>query len=114
MSVEFVDADEDLAEVFAIRRKVFVDEQGVSQAEEFDGEDSKALHLAARAGSRIVGVARVRFPTPGKAKLERMAVLEPYRRWGVGTSIVSFVMEDLKRRGAGKVVLRAQRQALDR
>jgi len=113
LSVGIVETDKELAEVFAVRRKVFIEEQEVSLEEEFDGEDSEALHIAARAASRVVGVARVRFLTPAEAKLERMAVLEPYRRWGVGTRIVSFVMEDLKRRGVAKVVLHAQCQALE-
>jgi len=38
-------------------------------------------------------------------------VLKPYRRRGVGTSIVSFVMGYLRRRGVEKVVRHAQCQA---
>jgi predicted GNAT family N-acyltransferase len=113
LSIGIVETDTELAEVFAVRSKVFVEEQVVSGREEFDGEDSEALHIAARAVSRVVGVARVRFLTPAEAKLERMAVLEPYRRWGIGTRIVAFVVEDLKRRGVTKVVLHAQSQALE-
>ena len=102
-----------MAQVFALRRQVFVEEQGVSGWEKSHEEDWEAVHIAARAGSRVVvGVARVRFPTPGKARLERMAVLKPYRRQGVGTSIVSFVMEYLKTRGVTKAVLHAQCRAL--
>ena len=113
LSVGIVETEKELAEVFAVRTTVFVEEQGVSGREEFDGEDPGALHIAARAASRVVGVARVRFLTPAEAKLERMAVLEPYRRWGIGARIVAFVVEDLKRRGVEKVVLHAQCRALD-
>lgn len=50
LSVGTVDADEDLAEVFAIRRKVFVQEQGVLAWEKSYGEDFEAVHVAARGG----------------------------------------------------------------
>jgi predicted GNAT family N-acyltransferase len=112
LSVGIIETDTEMAEAFAVRTKVFVEEQRVSAREEFDGRDVGAIHVAARAGSRVVGVARVRFLTPREAKLERMAVLERYRRRGVGTAIVFFVVGEMRRRGVEKVMLHVQCRAV--
>ncbi|MCL2358020.1 MAG: hypothetical protein FWC70_12855, partial [Defluviitaleaceae bacterium] len=41
----FMGEREDLSEIYAIRREVFVDEQGVSEEEEFDDTDGSCAHL---------------------------------------------------------------------
>lgn len=41
------------------RRVVFIEEQGVSEAEEIDDLDAAALHLLARLDGRPVGTARL-------------------------------------------------------
>ena len=41
----FIPGTEDLEETFAIRREVFVEEQGIGEDEEFDEFDTQALHL---------------------------------------------------------------------
>ena len=41
----FLRGTEDLSEPFAIRRAVFIEEQGVPEAEEYDGFEEQALHL---------------------------------------------------------------------
>ena len=44
----------------AVRRAVFVDEQGVPERLELDGRDDEATHFVAYDGGRPVGVARLR------------------------------------------------------
>ena len=80
---KLVSNDDELRDAFAVRRQVFVLEQGISENEEYDSHDREALHLIARDGDRVVGTARVRFPAAGQAKIERMAVLAPFRRQGI-------------------------------
>ena len=101
---------EDRVAALAVRREVFVDEQGVAEEEEYDGLDETAVHYVVTHGDRVVATTRVRFPSATSAKLERMAVLKPYRRQGVGTRILSFILDDLRTRQVELVVLHAQIQ----
>ena len=69
---------------FAVRREVFIGEQKIAREDEWDGLEDVCLHFIAKQGKRIIGTARLRFLEAGHAKIERMAVLKPYRRRGGG------------------------------
>jgi predicted GNAT family N-acyltransferase len=91
-----------------VRRRVFVEEQGVPEDEEYDDFDSEALHIVAKEGDRVIGTARVQFLADNHAKIERMAVLIPFRRKGIGTKIMTLLDEEFKNRQVEQVVLHAQ------
>jgi len=93
---------------FNVRREVFITEQKIAEEEEWDGLDDTCLHFVAKRGAEVIGTARLRFLEPGHAKIERMAVLIPYRRHGVGTGILANVEEALMSRGISEAVLHAQ------
>jgi len=105
---QLVDNGADLARALEVRRAVFVEEQGVAQDVESDGLDAEALHLIVSHRGLAVGTARVRFPGPGTAKIERMAVLSEYRHRGVGLEILSFLTAELKGRRVKTIMLHAQ------
>ena len=106
-------ADEaELEAALDLRQHVFVEEQGISRQLEFDGLDNQAIHIAAMDGSNVVGTARVRFLDDSQARIERMAVSKPFRRKGIGTGIVSFVIAESKKRGARHLILHAQLDAV--
>ena len=113
LSYKLVTSDRDLKEAFGVRKKVFVEEQGISEDIEFDGCDSEALHMVVKDGERAIGTARVQFLTPSQAKIERMAVLKPFRRRGIGSEIISFLNEELRNRRVEQVVLHAQYSVVD-
>lgn len=105
---KLVTDDTELRSAFEVRRLVFIQEQGVSEALEYDGLDDKAVHVIAGNRDIVVGTARFRFQTSNQAKIERMAVLEPFRRKGIGSAILSFVKQELSSREIEHVVLHAQ------
>ena len=105
---KLVTSDEELREAFAVRRQVFVEEQGVTEDEEYDGLDSEALQIVVKDGERVIGTARVQFPAANEAKIERMAVLKPFRNKGIGSRIMDFLHKELKNRQVEQVVLHAQ------
>jgi predicted GNAT family N-acyltransferase len=98
----------ELTQAMAVRRAVFVVEQKIDEAEEYDGLDDTSLHFVALSDGKIVGTARVRFPSPEYAKVERMAVLKEFRYCGVGTGILARVEKELKARRVPVAVLHAQ------
>ncbi|EMA01793.1 Predicted N-acyltransferase, GNAT family [Haloarcula vallismortis] len=92
----------------AVRKAVFVEEQGVSENEELDGNDSDAVQFLARDGEYPVGTARLRFPEPTVGKVERVAVRQPYRGDGVGTALMRAVEDAARDDGATVLKLHAQ------
>ena len=98
-------------EAFAIRKRVFQDEQGVPAAEEFDADDDRAIHLVAEADGAVVATGRIIF-NPDYAKVGRMAVLREWRRRGVGRALLERFIAIAAEHGAECIVLHAQVQAI--
>lgn len=101
----------DLAAPLAIRMAVFVDEQGVSEAEEIDGEDGACLHWLATDAEGPVATLRVRL-AGDRAKVQRVAVLARARGAGVGAALMRAVMAELAGMGVARAVLGAQVAAI--
>ena len=98
-------AEMDLA--WAIRRKVFIEEQRVPEEIEMDADDAVAFHVLARDGDITVGCGRM--VTDGDhVKIGRMAVLCERRGEGIGRRVLEFLMETARRRGIHRAVLHAQ------
>jgi predicted GNAT family N-acyltransferase len=108
LSYKLVKNESELKGAFEVRRRVFVEEQGVAEELDLDGNDGKALHMVVKDGAEVVGTARVRFLNAKQAKLERMAVLDGFRRKGIGSGITAFLIEELSNRQVDQVVLHAQ------
>jgi predicted GNAT family N-acyltransferase len=86
--------DHELAKMaFAIRRKVFVEEEGVDPGLEYDREEESHHYLLLIAG-KPVATARWRETEKG-IKLERFAVLPEFRNRGLGQVILKEVMKDV-------------------
>lgn len=91
-------APHEIADCLAIRRTVFIDEQGVAEALELDGLDDDAIHYLARLDGQAIATARVRRAdgaAQGAAKVQRVAVLRHARGTGAGAAIMRFVMNDV-------------------
>jgi predicted GNAT family N-acyltransferase len=67
---------------------VFQQEQGVDPTLDWDCQDPTCHHLIAYIAEKPVGVARLRPLADAKAKLERVAVLKPWRGQGIGKALV--------------------------
>ena len=94
---------------FAIRRKVFVDEEGVDPALEYDKEEESHHYLLLEDG-KAVATARWRETEKG-IKLERFAVLPELRNHGLGGIILKEVLKDVMKLGK-TVYLHSQLRAV--
>jgi predicted GNAT family N-acyltransferase/CTP:molybdopterin cytidylyltransferase MocA len=74
-----------------VRRRVFIEEQDVPEDLEIDGHDEDCLHVMAHAGEWLVGTARVSRVGDAVAKVQRVAVLLPWRKHGVGAKLMSAI-----------------------
>lgn len=99
----------DLEQTFAIRRKVFVEEQGCPPELERANED-ESVHFIAVTGHQPCGACRWRKTEQGY-KLERFAVLPAFRGRGVGRAMVAAVLADLPA-DADYIYLNAQLDAM--
>ncbi len=91
----------------ALRRRVFVEEQGVPVAEEVDGRDEEALHLVATDGGEIVGTCRLCF-SGRTVQFSRLAVDPGARRRGIARALLLAADDEGRAAGARRVVLHAQ------
>jgi predicted GNAT family N-acyltransferase len=95
-------------EAVAIRRRVFIEEQGVPEADELDGKDAERTHFLARdAAGRAIGCACLR-PYGAQHKVERVAVLPELRGTGLGRDLMAAVEAHARSAGACDLVLHAQ------
>ncbi len=102
----------DIATCRALRRKVFIEEQGVSEADEVDDLDDQAIHLLATEGGVPLGSARLL--TYGETgKVGRVCVLPQARGTGLGAALMrAAIAEFRKLPGITRVKLGAQTHAL--
>ncbi len=96
----------------ALRRTVFIEEQGVSEADELDGLDESATHLLAFVDEAPTGTARL-MVGGDTGKIGRVCVLPAARGTGLGAALIRAAVEEFRRRpGIAKVKLGAQTHAL--
>lgn len=98
-----------LKDVYAIRTEVFVNEQHCPPELEWEFEE-ESNHFLATADGLPAGAARWRKTDKGY-KLERFAVLKPFRGMGVGRVLVQALLNDLPP-DANYIYLHAQVQAV--
>jgi predicted GNAT family N-acyltransferase len=99
----------EIKQALAIRRTVFIEEQGVSEALEFDGLDREARHLLASVDGESSGTLRMRLLERGRvAKIERVAVLAHCRHLGIGRMLMARALEIARAQGVDEVRLHAQ------
>ncbi len=95
-----------------VRRAVFIEEQGVPEALEWDGEDEAAVHvLASDEAGHPIGTGRLLAHGP-LAHIGRMAVVQAWRGRGVGSAILDALLAEVGRRGLAGVFLNAQTYAV--
>lgn len=93
-----------------VRRQVFIIEQNIPESEEWDDADENSSHVLAYSEKRdAVGTGRIE-PT---GKIARLAVLAEYRGRGVGSAILTRLLEEARKQGFAQVYLHAQTHALE-
>ena len=103
---------DDLAACHALRRTVFIEEQGVSEADEVDGRDGEALHVLAHVDGVPTGCARI-LVDGSIAKIGRVCVLQAGRGTGLGAAIIKECLTVAGHQpGVTKAKLGAQMHAL--
>lgn len=107
-----IEETRDIAACRALRRVVFIEEQGVSQADEIDDRDADAIHLLAWVEGQALGSARLLLGE-GYGKIGRVCVLRAARGKGIGAALIrAAVARFAQIDGVTEVRLGAQTHAL--
>lgn len=107
-----VAAKEELEWAFAIRRDVFVVEQGIAEELEFDQRDAECTHFLAFDRGAAVATARLRERTTRVHKVERVAVRATARGRGIGALLMDAIERHAGAVGVERLVLSAQESAI--
>jgi len=96
-------------QLMAVRETVFIAEQNVPVALEWDGLDEAAQHLLAlSAAGGAIGCARLL----GNGSIGRMAVLKPWRGLGVGAALLKAAIDYYQQQAQPVITLSAQLHAI--
>lgn len=104
------------ADAKSVRMTVFCDEQGYSPEIELDEHDmftDDTVHFAAYCDEMAIGASRIIFGGADfPCKIGRVAVLKSYRKYGVGRRLMTAMIDYVKSRGIGEIVLDSQLSAI--
>ena len=102
----------DIAACRALRRTVFIEEQGVSEADEVDDLDDQAIHILAMQDGVPIGSARL-LTQGDTGKVGRVCVLQSARGTGLGAALMQAAVAEFRTMpGIARVKLGAQLHAL--
>ncbi|WP_276732799.1 GNAT family N-acetyltransferase [Bacillus sp. (in: firmicutes)] len=113
MNIKRITTETDLHVALAIRKTVFIEEQQVPESDEFDQFDTineQCQHVLVYHKNLPVGTGRVRI-VDQTGKLERICILKPYRKFGLGKVIISGLENIMKEKGISACKLHGQTQA---
>lgn len=99
--------DDERRAALAVRHAVFVEEQGVPVALEYDAHDPDAEHLVALHDREVIGTCRL-LHQGETCKLGRMAVLPAARGRGAATALLALAETRARAAGATRMALSAQ------
>jgi predicted GNAT family N-acyltransferase len=94
----------------AVRNSVFIVEQQIPAALEYDDADLRCLHAVAWDGQKPVGTARLDVLEDGR--IGRVAVLKDYRRRGVGSLLMQELEQIARSRGLVRLWFHSQISAV--
>ena len=109
IKIKCVSSSDEHRNCLSIRKKVFIEEQGISEDIELDDHKVNTTNFLALLNEECVGTARYRVTNNG-IKLERFAVLKTYRNLGVGKALVEFILDTLNQ---DDIYLHAQESVVD-
>jgi len=107
-----VETEKEHADAFAVRKKVFVEEQGVPLHLECDAFDATATHFIMYEDNEPAGAARLRNIEDHTAKIERVCILQSQRGKKLGALIMKEMENYAVSIGLQKLKLHAQSYAV--
>ena len=108
MKVSICSFFDEEAAIRRVRHQVFIEEQKVPVAEEFDDDDHDCVHVVVTASGQAIGTGRLK----PDGRFGRVAVLQSARGSGVGRAIMAAIEGHARAAGMQRLWAHAQVQAL--
>ena len=108
INIHLADWDTEKNSLKEIRQWVFIEEQNVPEAMEWDEYDTSSIHFLVTHKDKAIACARLK--TDGQ--IGRMAVLPAYRNQGIGSKLLRFILKHAARHQVKQVYLHAQTTAI--
>lgn len=109
LTIKIADWKIDVNAITMIRRIVFIDEQCVPEELEWDDYDEVSTHFLVYVNNNAIATARL----APDGKIGRMAVMNDYRKQGVGKKLLAEIIGHAASKGFEKIYLHAQTDAID-
>ncbi len=103
MKVVIAKTQKEILDNVLVRGKVFIIGQNIDWEIEFDGLDSESILFTAYDNDKPIGAARIY-----KNKVGRVAVIDEYRKKGIGKALMAKIEEYAKANNINELVLHAQ------
>ncbi|WP_158224563.1 GNAT family N-acetyltransferase [Agaribacterium haliotis] len=103
---------EDKDTLRAIRKTVFVIEQGVPEEQEWDEFEESSTHFLASENEFACACVRVLQSAPHEFKITRLAVLEEKRKQGLASALLQHAVCYALNQGAKRIYMHAQSSAI--
>ena len=95
-------------DAYSIRKRVFIEEQGVPEEMELDEFDLHARHALAYIDSECIGTARLVILFGNIGRIGRMAILPSYRGQGTGKQLLGALLKVSQSQDIKQIELHAQ------
>ena len=112
LHVKLAQTEQEIELAFDIRKKVFVEEQGIPIHLEIDEFDQSATHFFVLEDDEPIAAARIRETESNVGKVERVCVLPGHRRKHLGVLLMNALEQHAKQNGWEKLKLNAQTSAI--
>jgi predicted GNAT family N-acyltransferase len=102
--------EENLEDVYALRQKVFVEEQGIAPADEYEGDDGGCIHTVLYEDDVPASTGRVKI-TRDDYVIGRVATLPQFRGRGYAAAVMQALIKACCIMGGERQILHAQLSA---
>ncbi|MFC6274398.1 GNAT family N-acetyltransferase [Levilactobacillus tangyuanensis] len=100
-------------DALAIRKAVFINEQGIDPKLELDGTDEDKMHYVGYVADEPVTTARLDMLAGNRLKIQRVATVADARKKGYAGTLIQQIIHDAEASGVAHIELDAQVTALD-
>ena len=110
LTMQWFFGEEGLADVYALRRRVFIEEQGIAEEHELEGDDGACIHTVLYEGDVPVSTGRVKI-TAADYIIGRVATPAEFRGRGYATAVMQALIKACCIMGGERQILHAQLSA---
>ncbi|KRK73583.1 acetyltransferase [Levilactobacillus namurensis DSM 19117] len=96
----------------AIRKAVFINEEGIDPKDELDGTDEDKMHYVGYVDDQPVTTARIDMLAGNRVKIQRVATVASARHHGYAGQLIKQIIGDAQRSDVAHIELDAQLPAI--